>query len=145
MFFPSFQIIRRGKTCPKFISSSVISLPERLGKSTLLGTIFPDSKSFYIQQYYDSATRPHVCNLQVTSSKYLTKQQNDTYLHGLTSSPTVFMVFLIIRLCSVKLKSLKFCFELRVFVGRYQSIEFSNSLLPKGVPKCSKVSPKKLP
>ena len=58
--------------CPEFISSSVISLTERLwGKSTLLGTIFPDSKSFYIQQYYDSATRPHVCNLQVTSTVFL--------------------------------------------------------------------------
>ena len=36
-------------------------------KKHFLGTSFPDSKSFYIQQYYDSATWRHVCDLQVTS------------------------------------------------------------------------------
>ena len=54
----------------------------------------------------------------------------------------VYILFLIVRLCSVRLSSLKLCFELWVSVGRYQSASFQSSLVPKGVQKWNKVSPK---
>ena len=47
------------------------------------------------------------------------------------------MVFLIVRLCSFKLSSLKLCFGLQVSVSRHQSIKFANSLVPKGIQKCN--------
>ena len=73
MFVPSFQILRRGNPIEGAPCSETTldlsqvyfvignkSTRKTMSKSVLLGTIFPDSKSFYIQQYYDSATRPHV-------------------------------------------------------------------------------------